>query len=96
MGRAAFAAVLDEVPIVEELLTGDEVVLDRVEPDFIVLDALAAGLGGELDRGVDGEPAGARVGVATEERPAEVLAVEGVVACRRLPRKLSPAHRSCA
>ena len=76
--------LLDELPIVEELLTGDEVVLDRVEAHFLMLDALAAGLGGELERGVDCEPAGAGVGVATEEGPAEVLAVEGVVALKDL------------
>src|SRR5688572_21156658 len=74
----------DEWAVVEELLAGDRVVLDRVEADFLVPLALAAGLGRELDGGVDAEPAGGRARVAQEERPAEVLALDGVVALEDL------------
>lgn len=82
--QEASPRLLDEPPIVEELLTGDDVVLDGVEAHFLMLDALAAGLGGEFDRGVDREPAGACVGVAAEEGPPEILAGEGVVALKDL------------
>src|SRR5688572_23993206 len=54
---------LDEPPDVEKLLARDHVILDRVETDFVVGDARAAGFGGEVDREVDGEAAGARAGV---------------------------------
>src|SRR5262245_22700967 len=47
-------------------------------------DALAAGFGGEVDGRVDGEPAGARLGVPEEERPTKVLAEDVVVALEDL------------
>src|SRR5688572_30851551 len=82
--RAGRERGLDEWPLVEEFLARDGVVLDRVEADLLVPHALAAGFGGELDRGVDAEAPGVRVRVAAEERPADVLAVDGVVALEDL------------
>src|SRR6478735_9366543 len=60
---------LDERPVVEELLARDGVVPHRVQADFLVPHALASGLGGEVDRRVDGEPPGVRIPVPEEERP---------------------------
>src|SRR5262245_59555285 len=76
--------LLNEGAHIEELLTCDHVVLHRVESDFCVRAALAPGFGGEADRAVDGKPAGVGVGVAAEERPTEVLALDGVVALKDL------------
>ena len=75
---------LNERPVVEELLARDPIVLDRVEADFFVRDALPAGFGGKVERRVDAETAGARIGVAAEERPAEFLAVDGIVPLKSL------------
>src|SRR5262245_22385171 len=74
----------DEAALVEELLASHDVVLHRVDPHLFVSHARAAGLGRELDRGVHAEAARARVGVAAEERPAQVLALEVVRALEEL------------
>src|SRR5262245_51678779 len=59
---------LEERAVVEELLARDDVVLDGVQSDFLVRHALAAGLGGEVQRCINGELPRAGVRVAEEER----------------------------
>ena len=53
-------------------------------PPLVVRDAIAAGLGGEIDRRVHGEAAGARIAVPEDERPADVLAQDVVAALEHL------------
>src|SRR5580765_3749822 len=82
--RCLNCQLLDERPIVEKFLARDVLILDRVEADFFLRAALATGFGGVFEQAVDGKPAGVGVGVAAEERPAKLLAMEDVVTLKDL------------
>src|SRR5262245_46906652 len=69
----------DEGANVEEFFTRDLITLDSVETDFFLRAALAAGFGRVVEHAVDGEPAGAGLGIAAEKRPVQLLTMEDVV-----------------